>query len=100
MVESVDLFASLALLAFSFTILLSGMFAAYFGAGKSRKVGLGLQIFGLLGLLVFVALTWGFPADAQQWTSGDVLLGLAAVLGAMLGSGVALILFFFAILRA
>lgn len=100
MVEYLDVFASLALLAFSVSVLLSGMFAAYFGAGKSRKVGLGLQLVGLLGFLVFFAATYGFPAGAQQWTGADVLTGIVGVAGAMVGASVATAIFFVAILRA
>lgn len=100
MVDFLDVFASLTLLTFSTMTLLSGLFTAYFGAGKSRKIGQGLSIAGLLGLLVFVALTWGFPAGAQQWAPVDVLAGVIAVLGAIVGSAVAVTIFLVAIMRA
>jgi hypothetical protein len=100
MTDYLAIFASLLLLAFAIVILLSGLFTAYFGAGRSRKIGLGLAIVGLLGLLVFIAFTWNFPAGVQHWTQDQVAAGVSGVVGAGIGGIIAIVIFLVAIMRA
>lgn len=95
-------FQSLLLAAFAVTTLSSGLFTAYFGAGKSRRIGFGLVIVGLLAVFVFIAITFEiFPEIVTSpWTGDDLVVGLAAVGGAVLGGLLGLVLFLGSIVRA
>ncbi|MGH8311553.1 MAG: hypothetical protein ACRETX_17385 [Steroidobacteraceae bacterium] len=99
---SLAVFESLLLGSFALFTLAAGLFTAYFGAGKSRRIGFGLVIVGLLAGFVFVALTFSiFPEIAESpWTGNDLLVGLAGVAGAALGGLLALLLFLASIVRA
>ena len=100
--DAMAVFSGVLVLSFGLTILLTGFFTSYFGAGKSRKIGVGLVIVGLLALFAWTTITFGInlftPVDA--WTAEQMGLGVAAVLAGMLGGLVALALFLVAIMRA
>ncbi|MHB8586986.1 MAG: hypothetical protein ACYDDF_14245 [Thermoplasmatota archaeon] len=100
MTDYAGIFESTILLSFAIVILLSGLFTAYFGAGRSRKIGLGLTLVGLLGILVFISFTWDYPAGAQHWLPGAVAAGVTGVVGAGIGGIVAIVIFLVAIMRA
>ncbi len=96
-------FESLLLASFAVFTLASGIFTAYFGAGKSRRIGFGLTIVGLLAGFVFIALSFPvFPDLLQQapWTGRDILIGLSGVAGAAVGGLLSLLLFLASIVRA
>jgi hypothetical protein len=97
-----SVFLSLIVLSFGAVTFFSGLFAAYFGAGKSRKIGLGLTLVGLLALTFFASATWeilpGLGVDA--WTPEDALLGVLAVIGASIGGAFALALFLVSIMKS
>lgn len=95
-------FESLLLASFAATTLGTGLFTAYFGAGKSRRIGFGLVIVGLLAGFVFIAITLNiFPELVKSpWSGEDLLVGLAGVGGALLGGLVGLLLFLGSIVRA
>jgi hypothetical protein len=99
-----DVFSSILVLSFGLFTLLSGVFTAYFGAGKSRKIGLGLTIIGLLALIIFAGLTWGGVAALQnlgvQWRAPEVMAGIVAVIAAGVGAFLALGLFLVSIMKA
>ncbi|MCA1813947.1 MAG: hypothetical protein LC624_08345 [Halobacteriales archaeon] len=99
-----DVFGSILLLSFGLFTLLSGMFTAYFGAGKSRKIGLGLTIIGFLAIIIFAGFTWGGVAAlgtlGVQWDSRIVIEGIVAVIAASVGAFLALGLFLVSIMKA
>jgi hypothetical protein len=99
-----DVFGSILLLSFGLFTLLSGVFTAYFGAGKSRKIGLGLTIIGLVAMVVFGGLTWGGVAALERlgvgWSSAEVMAGIVAVIAAGVGAFLALGLFLVSIMKA
>lgn len=98
-----DVFGSMLLLSFGVFTLLAGLFTAYFGAGKSRKIGLGLTIIGLLAVVVFAGFTWGSVAaldNLVQWNSQEVTEGIVAVVAAGVGAFLALGLFLVSIMKA
>lgn len=99
---TLPVFTSLLLASFALSLLGSGLFTAYFGAGKSRRIGFGLAVVGLLAALAFVVLTFElFPEVVQSpWTLNDILLGLAGVAGAVVGSIVGTLVFLGSIVRA
>ncbi|HEX2021237.1 MAG TPA: hypothetical protein VHH36_00875 [Candidatus Thermoplasmatota archaeon] len=89
-------------LSFGLTVLLSGFFTSYFGAGKSRKIGLGLILIGLLVLFFWTTITFDVNifGGASAWTADEMLTGIAAVVAGGVGTMVALVLFLVAIMRA
>ena len=99
-----DTFGSILLLSFGLFTLLAGVFTAYFGAGKSRKIGLGLTIIGLLALILFAGFTWGGVAALNNlgiaWSSAEVAAGIVAVIAAGVGAFLALGLFLVSIMKA
>lgn len=97
-----EIFESLLLASFAVVTLGSGLFTAYFGAGKSRRIGFGLVIVGLLAAFIFVAVTWEiFPEVATSpWNTDHIMAGLAGVAGAGLGALLGLFLFLVSIVRA
>lgn len=99
---TLPVFESLLLAAFAVTTLGSGLFTAYFGAGKSRRIGFGLVIVGLLAVFVFIAITLEiFPEIVTSpWTTQDLLVGLAGVAGATIGGLIGILLFLASIVRA
>ena len=80
----------------------AGIFTVYFGSGKSRGIGAGLLVGGIvLGLLVFLMdyMNLFIPADMYLWDSviypGLIFLG-AAVVGGLAAIG----LFLLAIMKS
>ena len=104
MAQLMDMFGSILLLSFGVFTLLSGVFTAYFGAGKSRKIGLGLTIVGLLAIIVFAGFTLGgvgaLEALGVVWDGRMVMLGIVAVVAASVGAFLALGLFLVSIMKA
>jgi hypothetical protein len=102
MPDTLAVFSGVLVLAFGLTILLSGLFTSYFGAGKSRKIGLGLVIVGLLTLFAWTTITFGISVitPVTAWNADQMAVGIAAVLAGALGGVVALGLFLVAIMRA
>ena len=96
------MFSGVLVLSFGVTILLSGMFTSYFGAGKSRKIGLGLVIVGLLTLFAWTTITFGVQVftSVDAWNARQMGTGVAALVAGIAGSLVAMALFLFAIMRA
>ena len=82
---------------FGVTSLVTGIFAAYFGAGKSRSIGTILMLIGLFCVAFVVAtqfLEFGVLTEVWLW---EHLLG---ILGAAVGGIVGLLLFLFCIMKA
>ncbi|MDE1822182.1 MAG: hypothetical protein KGJ23_02635 [Euryarchaeota archaeon] len=79
-------------LLFGLFLLLSGIFTAYFGSGKSRKIGIGLVVGGLV-VGILIALTyhsvWHSSLTTLVWNTFVVLL--ASVLGALAAIGLFLV---------
>jgi hypothetical protein len=95
-------FSGILVLSFGLTILLCGMFTSYFGAGKSRKIGMGLVIVGLLTLFAWTTITFGVNVfgPIEAWNAEQMGVAIAAVVAGAVGSLVALAMFLVAIMRA
>ena len=87
------------LMIFGLGLLLAGIFTVYFGSGKSRGIGAGLLVFGIiLGILVFLMNQMGFIIPAtlrwELWNQvifpGLIFLG-AAILGGLAAIGMFLL---------
>jgi len=100
--SSLNVFLGLLVLSFGASILFTGLFTAYFGAGKSRKIGLGLTLTGLVTLAFFVSATWNVAPgiSISAWSPDEVMVGIAAVGGAIIGSLVAVTAFLVSIMKA
>lgn len=100
--DAAAIFAGVLVLSFGVTILFSGMFTSYFGAGRSRKIGLGLILVGLLTLFAWVTITFDIQlfGTSSAWTAEQMGMGVAAVGAGVVGTFVALALFLVAIMRA
>lgn len=104
MADFSEVFGSILLVSFGLFTLLAGVFTAYFGAGKSRKIGLGLTIIGLLSIILFAGFTYGGVAALNslgiRWSSREVMEGIVAVIAAGVGAFLALGLFLISIMKA
>jgi hypothetical protein len=82
-------------LLFALFLLLAGLFTAYFGSGKSRKIGAGLVVGGLvvgllLGLLYHTS--WGGVDGALvPLLEGTIVVLVASALGALAAIGLFLV---------
>ena len=82
-------FLTILLLVFGLFLILAGVFTAYFGSGKSRMVGVGLLVGGLVvGLLVGYSYYAGWFGGVPKYQLGALieeafLVILAAVVGAL-----------------
>ncbi len=94
-------FVTILLLTFSLFLVITGAFTAYFGSGKSRKIGGGLLSGGLVlgfvwgwlsGLANFIPLPTGLFEVILQ----SILVLVAAAIGAILAIG----LFLLAIMKS
>jgi len=104
-VNLVSQFLSMMTLVFAVASIIAGIFTAYFGSGKSRAVG-GILI--VIGLLVFVVFLYGAallsnilgdPTGILNF-QGTIVQGVIAIVGALVGAGIALGIFLLAIMKA
>lgn len=90
------------LLTFGLFSLAAGAFTAYFGAGKSRKIGAALLGLGI-AILVLVVLMFqmdiGVDYRVELWRD-IVYPALIHIIGAAVGAGVALVVFLVAIMKS
>jgi hypothetical protein len=90
------------LLTFGVFSMAAGAFTAYFGSGKSRKIGAALVVLGLV-VLIIVAIMYlediGVPHNVDL-LSDVVLPGLLHIVGALVGAAVALVVFLVAIMKS
>ncbi len=81
----------------------TGLFTTYFGAGKSRIIGLVIFILGA-GIVAFIVLTQ-VPSDGpilaiDYFSEVDILPHLVGIAGAILGAVIGLLLFLFSLMKA
>jgi hypothetical protein len=98
--EGAMAFATIFLLTFALFLVITGAFTAYFGSGKSRKIGGGLLGGGLvIGLIWVVAtgpLNWFGPFHLWDVVIQTILILIAAIIGAAAAIG----LFLLAIMKS
>jgi hypothetical protein len=100
--DAAAVFSGILVLSFGLTIFFCGLFTSYFGAGKSRKIGMGLVIVGLLTLFAWTTITFGVQVFGRldAWNAQQMTLGIAGVAAGALGGLVAMAMFLVAIMRA
>lgn len=94
-------FLTVLLLVFSLLLFIAGVFTAYFGSGKSRKIGAGLLVIGLvIGIIItFVFSNYG-PLDDVVRISQVISQSIAVILAAVIGAAIAVGLFLLAIMKS
>jgi hypothetical protein len=101
MSEFTTIFLSILLLSFAFFTLLAGMFSAYFGAGKSRVIGVLLMLVAVIAGFIFAMLTWDFiPGVGVLWDPQTVFQAVIAVLAATVGGLASLAVFLTVIMKS
>src|SRR5437867_13087314 len=92
-------FVTILLLTFSLFLVITGAFTAYFGSGKSRKIGVGLLVGGLI-----VGVLWGWYAGpgpaADVDLVGIIVQSIGVILAAVVGAAIAIGLFLLAIMKS
>ena len=84
-------------------VLIAGLFTTYFGAGKSRKIGMGLIILGLILGIIFtipqIRSITGIPPEGTDVS--EIIINAALILiAAIIGAAIALVLFLGAIMKS
>ena len=101
----INQFLSMLMLVFAIASIVAGIFTAYFGSGKSRAVGFGLSIIGVLVFVIFLYGAsilenfMGTPTGLLDF-SHTIVSGIVAILGALVGAVIALGIFLLAIMKA
>jgi peptidoglycan/LPS O-acetylase OafA/YrhL len=92
-----QIFLLVFMMIFGLGLLVAGIFTVYFGSGKSRGIGAGLLVGGIvLALLVFLMdyMNKIIPGDLELWNSvifpGLIFLG-AAIIGGLAAVGMFLL---------
>jgi hypothetical protein len=97
-----SMFIVVLLLTFALSTLIAGIFTAYFGAGKSRKIGIALAVLGvLIGAATYIAY-YGplMPDSGKENFLNFIIPPIVAIIAAIVGAGVALLAFIGAIMKA
>ena len=91
-------FLTILLLTFALFLVITGAFTAYFGSGKSRKIGVGLLVGGLI-----VGILWGWyagPVAPAVDLVGIIVQSIGVILAAIIGAAAAIGLFLLAIMKS
>jgi hypothetical protein len=91
-------FLTILLLTFALFLVITGAFTAYFGSGKSRKIGVGLLVGGLV-----VGILWGWyagPVAPGVDRVGIIVQSIGVILAAIIGAAAAIGLFLLAIMKS
>jgi len=91
-------FVTILLLTFSLFLVITGAFTAYFGSGKSRKIGVGLLVGGLIVGILWVWYTGPYSAGVDL--VGIIVQSIGVILAAIIGAAAAIGLFLLAIMKS
>ena len=88
--DIMQFFVSMLIVGIGVALLATGMFTAYFGAGKSQKIGFALLFLGAITLALVIDMAFGtigvMPDQFEKSTFEDALVsGVAALSGMVLG---------------
>ncbi|MCJ2670751.1 MAG: hypothetical protein LN416_09660 [Candidatus Thermoplasmatota archaeon] len=98
-------FITILIFSFALFLLITGAFTAYFGSGKSRKIGAGLLAGGLVIGIIWAYLEWQQKSALGEFLSvndlGNLIVGSIYVLiAALVGAGLAIGLFLLTIMKS
>ena len=91
-------FLTILFLTFSLFLVITGAFTAYFGSGKSRKIGVGLLVGGLI-----VGVLWAWyagPFSSSVSLVNVIVESIGVILAAIIGAAAAIGLFLLAIMKS
>ena len=112
LIDGTDLntFLTIFIMTFALFLLVAGVFTAYFGSGKSRKIGGGLLAFGLILGLLWIILCTKFGSGLLGMDDPVISLtpsllniiiqAVVVILAAIIGALAAIGLFLAAIMKA
>ena len=88
--DIMQFFVSMLIVGIGVALLATGMFTAYFGAGKSQKIGFALLFCGIIILALVYLMTFGgvdaIPTQFDEVSFIDALVsGIAALSGMVIG---------------
>ncbi|MDI6855833.1 MAG: hypothetical protein QMD21_03490 [Candidatus Thermoplasmatota archaeon] len=87
-------------LALGICAIVAGCFATYFGSGKSRGIGAGLIVLGVVFLLLLWYFMVYFGPTKDSWNLFILYDAIIAIVGALIGGAVAVGVFLLAIMKA
>ena len=95
-------FLTILVFAFAAVMLVAGIFTAYFGNGKSRKVGLALFVIGLVvGIIWAYLVGWSSIALFEKVAAWDVMYNAVVnIIAAVIGAAVAIGIFLAAVMKS
>ena len=96
----VNLFLSMLLLILAIGTIVAGAFTIYFGTGKSRAIGGILFIIGIIVAIIFYNYTTGSIWNVSSWGWKTVSMGIASLIGGLIGGLIALGIFLAGIMKA
>ena len=90
-----DFFVSMLVVGVGVALLGTGMFTAYFGAGKSQKIGFALLFSGVIILATVYVLTFDAVESVESMFDSSLFMealvsGVSALAGMMVGMGIIL----------
>ena len=93
-------FVTILLLTFSVFLVITGAFTAYFGSGKSRKIGGGLLGGGLVVGILWIVATGPLNVLGRFELATVVIQSILVLIGAIIGAAAAIGLFLLAIMKS
>jgi len=93
-------FVTILLLTFALFLLITGAFTAYFGSGKSRKIGAGLLVGGLAVGILWLLLAGPYNYLQNVELGSIILQSIGVILAAVIGAAAAIGLFLLAIMKS
>ena len=93
-------FVTILLLTFSVFLVITGAFTAYFGSGKSRKIGGGLLGGGLVVGVLWIVATGPLNVLGRFELGTVVIQSILVLIGAIIGAAAAIGLFLLAIMKS
>ncbi len=89
------------LMTFALFLFIAGLFTTYFGAGKSRKIGILLSVLGVvIGLIGYLAYYGPFRPESGGTFLNFIIAPVVYIIAAIVGAGIALLAFIGAIMKA
>ena len=99
--ELLSMFIVVLLLSFGLFMLIAGIFTTYFGAGKSRKIGIALAVLGvLIGAATYIMFYGPLRPNSGETFLNFIIPPIVAIIAAIIGAGGALLAFIGAIMKA
>jgi len=93
-------FLTILLLTFAIFLVITGAFTAYFGSGKSRKIGGGLLAGGLIVGILWVVAVGPLNLFGAFALTEVIIQTIVVLIAAIIGAAAAIGLFLLAIMRS